>query len=86
MLYTAVLKDEEKGSVPIESTYDSTEKQVQRIFQMCVPRMNSLLQVQTKNNLKMDVPKENNLTMETRTVKLKKVSICSQRSPKRICG
>ena len=44
--------------------------------------MNSLLQVQVK----MDVPKENNLIMETRNVKLKKIVLCGQWSPKRIYG
>ena len=46
-------------------------KQAQRRFQMCVQFKNNLLQVQTKNNLKMDVPRENNLIGETRAVKLK---------------
>ena len=40
---------------------------------MCVPEMD--IQVQTKNNFMMDVPRKNNLIMETRTVKLKKSNL-----------
>ena len=46
--------------------------------------MNNMLQVQIMNNLKMDVPKKNNLIMETRTVKLKKSVNMWPKKPKRI--
>ena len=97
MLYPAVLINQEMISTSSMFLYYGRNqkpslKQVQRRFQMCVQFKNNLLQVQTKNNILVYVPRKNTFLPgvqrrnKTRTINMIKMHICGQSSQRLTCS